>query len=142
MESQENFTVTVSEVVKGGVVADFEGIRAFIPVSKLSLVNEKRNVQMHYEIHDVAMKNYIQTRSKLLKESNSELACDHIKAINMAMDLQPVSEASEAAPAEVKADDTPIDFTGMKLLLVEDNLVNREKKSPLARRAREVPPLQ
>ena len=55
-------------------------------VSKLYLVNEKRNVQMHYEIHDVAMKNYIQTRSKLLKESNSELACDHIKAINMAMD--------------------------------------------------------
>ena len=36
-ESQENITVTVSEVVKGGVVADFEGIRAFIPISKLSL---------------------------------------------------------------------------------------------------------
>jgi len=36
-ESQENLTVTVSEVVKGGVVADFEGIRAFIPISKLSL---------------------------------------------------------------------------------------------------------
>ena len=37
MESQENITVTVSEVVKGGVVADFDGIRAFIPISKLSL---------------------------------------------------------------------------------------------------------
>ena len=37
MESQENVTVTVSEVVKGGVVADFDGIRAFIPISKLSL---------------------------------------------------------------------------------------------------------
>ena len=36
-ESQENFTVTVSGIVKGGVVADFEGIRAFIPISKLSL---------------------------------------------------------------------------------------------------------
>ena len=36
-ESQENITVTVSGIVKGGVVADFEGIRAFIPVSKLSL---------------------------------------------------------------------------------------------------------
>ena len=36
-ESQENIIVMVSEVVKGGVVADFEGIRAFIPVSKLSL---------------------------------------------------------------------------------------------------------
>ena len=35
--SQENITVTVSEIVKGGVVADFEGIRAFIPISKLSL---------------------------------------------------------------------------------------------------------
>ena len=35
--SQENITVTVNEVVKGGVVADFEGIRAFIPISKLSL---------------------------------------------------------------------------------------------------------
>ncbi len=37
LESQENITVTVTEVVKGGVVADFEGIRAFIPISKLSL---------------------------------------------------------------------------------------------------------
>ena len=36
-ESQENTFVTVNEVVKGGVVADFEGLRAFIPISKLSL---------------------------------------------------------------------------------------------------------
>ena len=36
-DSRENFTVTVTGIVKGGVVADFEGIRAFIPVSKLSL---------------------------------------------------------------------------------------------------------
>ena len=36
-ESQKNITVTVTGIVKGGVVADFEGIRAFIPVSKLSL---------------------------------------------------------------------------------------------------------
>ncbi len=36
-DSQENITVTITEAVKGGVVADFEGIRAFIPISKLSL---------------------------------------------------------------------------------------------------------
>ena len=36
-ESKENITVTVTGIVKGGVVADFEGIRAFIPASKLSL---------------------------------------------------------------------------------------------------------
>ncbi|MCR4789320.1 MAG: S1 RNA-binding domain-containing protein [Lachnospiraceae bacterium] len=35
-ESQENITVTVTGIVKGGVVADFEGIRAFIPASRLS----------------------------------------------------------------------------------------------------------
>ncbi|MCR5687864.1 MAG: S1 RNA-binding domain-containing protein [Lachnospiraceae bacterium] len=35
--SQENITVTVTGIVKGGVVADFEGMRAFIPTSKLSL---------------------------------------------------------------------------------------------------------
>ena len=36
-ESQENITVSIIGIVKGGVVADFDGIRAFIPVSKLSL---------------------------------------------------------------------------------------------------------
>ncbi len=36
-DSQENITVTVTGIVKGGVVADFEGMRAFIPVSRLSL---------------------------------------------------------------------------------------------------------
>ena len=36
-ESQENITVSITGIVQGGVVADFEGIRAFIPVSKLSL---------------------------------------------------------------------------------------------------------
>lgn len=36
-ESAENVTVTISEAVKGGVVTYLEGIRAFIPASKLSL---------------------------------------------------------------------------------------------------------
>ena len=36
-ESQENVTVKVVEAVKGGVVAFLEGVRGFIPASKLSL---------------------------------------------------------------------------------------------------------
>jgi small subunit ribosomal protein S1 len=36
-ESQENITVKIIGIVKGGVVADFDGIRAFIPASRLSL---------------------------------------------------------------------------------------------------------
>ena len=37
MESQENVTVKVTDVTKGGVVAFLEGVRGFIPVSKISL---------------------------------------------------------------------------------------------------------
>ncbi|MBE5845663.1 MAG: S1 RNA-binding domain-containing protein [Butyrivibrio sp.] len=37
LESGENVTVTVSEAVKSGVVCFLEGIRGFIPASKLSL---------------------------------------------------------------------------------------------------------
>ena len=36
-DSQEIITVTVTGIVKGGVVADFDGIRAFIPASRLAL---------------------------------------------------------------------------------------------------------
>lgn len=36
-DSQENITVTINGIVKGGVTADFEGIRAFIPASRLTL---------------------------------------------------------------------------------------------------------
>ncbi len=37
LDSQENITVTIAEAVKSGVVAFLEGIRGFIPASKLSL---------------------------------------------------------------------------------------------------------
>ena len=37
MESQENITVKVTDVTKGGVVAFLEGVRGFIPASKISL---------------------------------------------------------------------------------------------------------
>ncbi len=37
MESQETVTVEITEVAKGGVVAFVEGVRGFIPASKLTL---------------------------------------------------------------------------------------------------------
>lgn len=37
LESQENITVKVTEITKGGAVGYLEGIRGFIPASKLSL---------------------------------------------------------------------------------------------------------
>lgn len=49
LDSKENVTVTISEAVKSGVVCFLEGIRAFIPASKLSL---------NY-IEDEALKDYV-----------------------------------------------------------------------------------
>ena len=37
MENQENVTVKVTDITKGGVVAFLEGVRGFIPASKISL---------------------------------------------------------------------------------------------------------
>lgn len=37
LESKEPITVTVTEVKKGGVIVDFEGVNGFIPISKISI---------------------------------------------------------------------------------------------------------
>lgn len=54
--------------------------------SILTLSQEDRQIVMRYEIKDKAMHNYVETRSRKLGQSNSALAFDHIKVINMAMD--------------------------------------------------------
>lgn len=56
-------------------------------ISIVSLVDENKDIHMEYEIKEVAKRNYVESKSKLLKTSNAELAADHIKAINMAMDV-------------------------------------------------------
>ncbi len=56
--------------------------------SVLMLDEEEKGIHLRYEIYDTAHDNYVQTRSKLLLESsNAKLAADHIKAINMAIDV-------------------------------------------------------
>lgn len=55
--------------------------------SVLMLDEEEKGIHLRYEIYDTACDNYVQTRSKLLESSNAKLAADHIKAINMAIDV-------------------------------------------------------
>ncbi|MCI5724175.1 MAG: NUDIX hydrolase [Erysipelotrichaceae bacterium] len=55
--------------------------------SILMLDDEAKDIHICYEIIDRAKDNYVQTRSKLLESSNAKLAADHIKAINMAIDV-------------------------------------------------------
>jgi ADP-ribose pyrophosphatase YjhB (NUDIX family) len=54
--------------------------------SILSLVCPERDLHMEFEITDEARHNYIATTSKKLDTSNCELAADHIKLINKAID--------------------------------------------------------
>lgn len=56
-------------------------------ISHVCLDDEEKDIHIHYEIKETAKRNYVESKSKLLKTSNAELAADHIKAINMAMDV-------------------------------------------------------
>ncbi|MBQ6489283.1 MAG: NUDIX hydrolase [Solobacterium sp.] len=51
------------------------------------LTLDRDDVHIAYEITDTANRNYVKTTSMLLEESSEALAADHIKAINMAVDL-------------------------------------------------------
>jgi small subunit ribosomal protein S1 len=81
MDSNQNVTVTVLEAVKGGVVAFLEGIRGFIPASKLSLnyveeadlddfVNKKLEVRVITA--DETNKKLVMSAKEILKEKADE----------------------------------------------------------------------
>lgn len=53
----------------------------------LQLHEEKDGIRIEYEVTDTALHNYVQTRSQRLDSSTAELAADHVKVINMAMDM-------------------------------------------------------
>ena len=53
----------------------------------LQLYEEKDGIRIEYEVTDTALHNYVQTRSQRLDSSTAELAADHVKVINMAMDM-------------------------------------------------------
>ena len=55
-------------------------------VSILTLYNEEVGERIEYEVVDTVMDSYIKKDSRLIDRSTSELAADHIKVINMAID--------------------------------------------------------
>ena len=78
MLSQENVTVKVTEVTKGGVVAFLEGIRGFIPASRLSLEYVEEDqlegfVNQSLEVRVIAVeeekKRLIMSAREILKEA-------------------------------------------------------------------------
>ena len=78
MENQENITVEISEVAKGGVVALVEGVRGFIPASKLALeyVEESalkkflhQNIEVRIIDIDEEQRRMILSAREILKEA-------------------------------------------------------------------------
>ncbi len=78
MESQENVIVKVTDVTKGGVVAFLEGIRGFIPASKISLeyVDEAsletylhQNLEVRVINVDEENKRLVMSAREILKEA-------------------------------------------------------------------------
>ncbi len=67
--------------VKRTVVSQDDGHQTSV------LTLDKDDVHIAYEITDQANRNYVKTTSRLLDESSEALAADHIKAVNMAVDL-------------------------------------------------------
>ncbi|HAE16949.1 MAG: NUDIX hydrolase [Solobacterium sp.] len=67
--------------VKRTVVSQDDGHQTSV------LTLDKDDVHIAYEITDKANRNYVKTTSRLLEESSEALAADHIKAVNMAVDL-------------------------------------------------------
>ena len=55
--------------------------------SIVTLDEENKGIHIAYEISETAKRNYVESKSSWLAESNAVLAADHIKAINMAMDV-------------------------------------------------------
>lgn len=102
MESQENVTVKVTEVTKGGVVAYLEGIRGFIPASKLSLnyVEEEELVNYLHQTLEVRVisaeeenKRLILSARDILKEAADAERAKKISNVEVGLVTEGVVES-------------------------------------------------
>ena len=81
----------------------------------------EKNIHMIYDVTDSVKSNYVETRSVLNPDSNARLACDHIKAINMAMDqLQ-----HRAASTGILFNMLPEEFTLRQAQTVYEAIIGR-----------------
>ena len=88
LESQENITVKVTEITKGGAVGYLEGIRGFIPASKLSL---------EY-VDEVDLENYLykslEVRVINVEEENKRLVMSAREILKEAADAERAKKIS------------------------------------------------
>ena len=88
MESQENVTVKVTDVTKGGVVAFLEGVRGFIPASKISLEYVEETELENY-LHQT-----LEVRVINVDEENKRLVLSAREILKEAADAERVKKIS------------------------------------------------
>ena len=88
MENQENVSVKITEVTKGGVVAYLEGIRGFIPASKLSL-NYVEETDLDSYLHKT-----LEVRVINVDEENKRLVLSARDILKEAADAERVKKIS------------------------------------------------
>jgi small subunit ribosomal protein S1 len=105
MENQENVTVEITEVAKGGVVAFLEGVRGFIPASKLALEYVEENTLKKYlhqslEVRiidiDEEQRRLILSAREILKESEEAERLKKISEVKVGSILEGVVESLKA----------------------------------------------
>ena len=101
MESQENVTVKVTDVTKGGVVAFLEGVRGFIPASKISLEYVEETELENYlhqtlEVRvinvDVENKRLVLSAREILKEAADEERAKKISNVEVGLVTEGIVE--------------------------------------------------
>lgn len=102
MENQESVEVEITEVAKGGVVAFLEGVRGFIPASKLALeyVEEaalKKYLHQIVEVRiidiDEEQRRLILSAREILKEAEKEEQLKKISEVKIGSVLEGVVES-------------------------------------------------
>lgn len=88
MENQKNVSVKITEVTKGGVVAYLEGIRGFIPASKLSL-NYVEETELDSYLHRT-----LEVRVINVDEENKRLVLSARDILKEAADAERVKKIS------------------------------------------------
>lgn len=110
MESHENAEVEITEVAKGGVVAFLEGVRGFIPASKLALeyVEEaalKKYLHQIVEVRiidiDEEQRRLILSAREILKEAVEEERLQKIAEVKVGSILEGTIESLKAYGAFV-----------------------------------------
>ena len=102
MENQETVTVEIAEVAKGGVVAFLEGVRGFVPASKLALeyVDEsalKKYLHQMIEVRiidiDEEQRRLVLSAREILKEAAEEERLQKIAEVKVGSVLEGVVES-------------------------------------------------